>query len=179
MQRPRTTVSIIAWSLGLPMTSSQPTFIATAEADTAATMTIEQTQAAFEAYLDALLAQHAGEDCFAEEITVTFVETGEVFKGPNAAQRALRRLDPKQFDAELEIRQVMVGAGLVAYEAKFVGAQTAKATAAAPNGRRVDLLYSVFGEVYAGKMSALRVHGLADVLRAKRACSPGKERHKP
>src|SRR5262245_40458829 len=48
MRRPRTTVSIIAWSLGLPMTSATPTYVASAEAEAASVMTIEQTQAVFE-----------------------------------------------------------------------------------------------------------------------------------
>jgi ketosteroid isomerase-like protein len=133
---------------------------------------VEQTQATMEAYSAALLSGDAYEVFFADDIVVTFVGSGLVMKGSTAAKHAIDTLHHEALEAELEIKHVTIGPGWAAHEAELIGAQTWKVAGTPPSGRRVNIPYSVFYEMANGKITALRVYGLADVLVQQRLARP-------
>jgi predicted ester cyclase len=164
MRRPQTAVSIIAWSLGLPLTATQPAHVVSADTRATGTMTVEQTQETLAAYIAALLDGGAYETFFVDDIVVTIVGCERGIKGSDQAKHAIDALHHEKFEAELAIRHVMVGPGQAALEAEFIGVQVDKWAGIPPNGRRVDVPYSVFFELAGGKITALRLYGLAEGL---------------
>jgi hypothetical protein len=96
-----------------------------------------------------------------------------VVKGRTRGKQAINRLLHGQFDAELEIRHLMVGPGRASHEAALIGAQLWEVARTPPNGGSDDTLHSVFYELAAGKITALRIHGLTDDLFRHRLAIPG------
>jgi predicted ester cyclase len=170
MRPPRFTQSIIGWALDLPLTS-KPAHVVSGQATS--TMSAEQTQATMEAYVAALLRGDDVEAFFADDIVVTFVGIGRVVKGRTRGKQAITRLLHGQFDAELEIRHLMVGPGRASHEVARIGAHLWEVAGIPPNGGSVDILHSVFYELADGKITALRVHGLTDDLYRRRLVIPG------
>jgi len=127
-------------------------------------MSVEQTQATMEAYIASLLNSDDYQSFFADDIVVTFAGIGRVVKGRTAGKQAIDGLLNGDFEAELEIKHVMVGLGRASHEATLIGAQLWEVAGAPPNGRRVDILHSVFYELKDDKITALRIYGLVDGL---------------
>jgi hypothetical protein len=78
-----------------------------------------------------MLKDDAHESFFADDIVVKFVGAGHMAKGPAAAKQVIAALRHGKFDAELVIKDVMVGPGRASQEAALIGAELGR-----PPGRR-------------------------------------------
>jgi hypothetical protein len=170
MRLPQVSQSIIGWSLDLPLTS-KPAHVDSGEATSA--MSVEHTLATIEAYIAALLRGDDFEAFFAGDIVVTFVGIGRVVKGQIRGKQAINRLLHGQVDVDLEIRHLMVGPGRASHEAALMSAQHREVAGTPPSRGSVDRLHSVFYELAAGKITALRIHGLTDDLFQHSLTIPG------
>lgn len=135
-----------------------------AGASSPSTMTVEQTRATMEGYLETMLSGGAYETYFAGDIVVTFVGSEEKITGPDAAKRAIDALLHEQFDAKLKIQRLTVGPGRAALEVDLTGRQIGIFAGIPANGRYVEVLFGVFSELEDGEITAQRIYGLTDGL---------------
>jgi predicted ester cyclase len=135
-----------------------------AASNAAPLMSVEQTGTTMRAYLDALLADGDFGAYFADDIVVTMVDSGDEVMGREAAVQAITYLHQVTFTAHLEIKSLVVGEGVAALEAVFVGTQTGEFAGIPATGRAVRLDYSVFYELTDGKITTLRIYELVDGL---------------
>ena len=127
-------------------------------------MTVEQTRATLEAYLEALLASGDFGRYFADDLVVVMVEAGQETRGREAAVGLITAAHREAFAARIEPGQVVVGAGTAALEATFVGTHTGEFAGIPATGRQVRVPYAVFYELADERITALRIYGLAGGL---------------
>jgi predicted ester cyclase len=128
------------------------------------TMTAAETQATMEAYFAALLGGGAYETFFADNVVVTLTGVPGEIEGLAAAKAAIDSMHHEQFDAQLEVMDLVIGPGTGALEAIFVGTHTGEFAGIVPTGTEVRVPYSVFYELADGKITALRIYALAEGL---------------
>jgi predicted ester cyclase len=143
-------------------------------------MTVEDTRATMDAYLEALVGDGAYETFFADDIVVTLTGVPGEIVGPVAAKAAIDAMHHEQFDGRPEVVSLVVGEGTGALEAIFVGTHTGEFAGIAATGKEVSVPYGVFYELEDGKITALRVYalveGLVQQLQAAPSASTGTPR---
>ena len=121
-------------------------------------MSADETRRVLDAYLDALLGGGDFGASFADDVRWTTMETGDVITGRDAVRDFIVALHTQLFDASPELGLVVCGDGSAALEATFAGRHIADFAGVAATGADVRLPYSVFYEIEAGKISALRAY---------------------
>jgi steroid delta-isomerase-like uncharacterized protein len=136
-------------------------------------MTVGETQRVLGEYLDALLRGGDFGAFFAEDVQWTTMETGESISGIDAVRDFIIAFHRHLFEASPELGMLICGDGVAALEATFVGKHIAEFAGVEASGAQVRLPYSVFYELDAGKIKALRaylpVSSLVEQLRAANA----------
>jgi predicted ester cyclase len=127
-------------------------------------MSVEQTRTTMRAYLDALLADGDFGAYFADNVTMTIVNSGDATTGREAVVQAITYLHQVAFTAHPEIKNLVVGADIAALEAVFVGTHTGEFAGIPASGCTVRVDYSVYYELADGKITALRIYELVDGL---------------
>jgi predicted ester cyclase len=161
MHAKRKTGAIFSLGLGLVVVLAASALTGVGAQEESA-MTTAQTQAAMEAYFDALLGGGAYETFFADDVVVTMTAVPGEIVGPAAAKAAIDALHHEQFDATPEVTTLVVGEGTAALEAVFVGTHTGEFAGIAATGKAVEVPYSVFYELEGGKITALRIYALVE-----------------
>ena len=121
-------------------------------------MSVEETQQVLDEYLNALLGGGDFGTFFADDVRWTTMETGEVISGRNAVRDFIIAFHQQVFDASPEFGLLICSDGSAALEATFVGKHIAEFAGVEATGAEVRLPYSVFYEVEAGKITALRAY---------------------
>ena len=126
--------------------------------------TTEATRAAMGAYLEELATRGPYGRYFADDVAMTIVEAGQVARGPAAVEQAIRFVHEQAFDAQPRLKLLLADGDRAAIEAAMVGTHTGDFQGIPATGRRVDVPYSVAYDLRAGRITALRIYGLATGL---------------
>jgi predicted ester cyclase len=132
-------------------------------------MSRDATKNTMDAYLEALLNGGDFAQYFAPDILWTTVETGDTMSGRETVRDFIVALHTKMFDAHPEIQPAVVGDGVAAVEAVFIGRHIGEFGGIPPTGADVRLPYTVFYDVTDEGITQLRaylsVQALIDQLR--------------
>jgi len=137
---------------------------ATPDASELSAMSTEETQAAIDAYLAALVAREDIAPFFSDDVVLELVDVGQAIQGRDAVAGAIVELHEQTFDARPELTHLLVGEGTAAVEAIFVGTHTGEFVGIPATGREVAVPYAVFYDLAEGEITALRIHGFASGL---------------
>ncbi len=133
-------------------------------------MSADDTRRVIDEYLDALLSGGDFGASFADDVRWTTMETGEVISGRDAVRDYIVAVHTQLFDASPELGLVVCGDGSAALEATFKGKHIAEFAGVAATGAEVSVPYSMFYEIAAGRIVALRAYlpiaSLVEQLRA-------------
>jgi steroid delta-isomerase-like uncharacterized protein len=121
-------------------------------------MSVEETERTIRAYLDALLSGGDFASYFADEVSWTTMETGDQIHGRVAVRDFIVTLHSQVFDASPELGNLTTTEGVAAIESVFVGTHIAEFAGIPATGAAVRLPYSVFYDISAGKIDALRAY---------------------
>ena len=127
-------------------------------------MSVEETQAAIDAYLTALVAREDIAPFFSDDAMLVLADVDQVIEGREAVAGAIVALHEQSFDARPEVTNLIVSEGTAAVEAVFVGTHTGEFAGIPATGREVAVPYAVFYELADGEITALRIHGFATGL---------------
>lgn len=124
-------------------------------------LTTEATRVTMEAYLDALAKRGLYARYFADRVTMTVVEAGQVVHGPAEVERTIRFLHERAFDGQMRLKLLLADGDHAAIEADLVGTHIGEFEGIPATGRHVDVPYGVAYDLRGGQIAALRVYGLA------------------
>ena len=127
-------------------------------------MSADQVRETMSAYVEVLRARGDYRRFFAEDIRFEIVGTDQSARGAEAAEHAIRFFHEIAFDAQPEISKVLVDDDGAAAEAMFVGKHIGDFAGVGATGRAVRVPYSVFYELDAGLITALRIYLSMDQL---------------
>jgi predicted ester cyclase len=127
-------------------------------------MSVEETQAAIDAYLTALVAREDIAPFFSDDAMLVLADVDQVIEGREEVAGAIVGLHEQSFDARPEVTNLIVSEGTAAVEAVFVGTHTDEFVGIPATGREVAVPYAVFYELADGEITALRIHGFATGL---------------
>jgi predicted ester cyclase len=149
----------------LALTGPGTRFAIAQEATPSATpMTADETEAFLREYLDVLASGGDFGQYFAEDIVVTLADVGQEIHGKDPSTQAIVDLHRVAFTAVPEFGPLIVGPGVAALEAVFVGTHTGDFNGIAASNLPVRVPYSVFYGVTGEKITALRIYGLVTGL---------------
>ena len=121
-------------------------------------MSVDATKGTIDAYLDALLNGGDFAQFFTDQVEWTTMETGEQIRGREAVRDFIVALHKELFDAHPELKHVIIGDGIAALEADFVGTHTGEFAGIAPTGASLRVPYSVVYDLTDDGISALRAY---------------------
>ena len=127
-------------------------------------MSTERTRETMEAYLRTLVERGPYGKYFADDVTFSFVGSGQEVQGREAVEQFIRYLHEQAFDAEPKVKKTVIGDGDAALEADFVGTHTGEFNGVPATGKRVDVPYAVLYDLDDCKITALRGDMPVDVL---------------
>lgn len=130
-------------------------------------MSAQQVRETVQQYAEALLARGDYGRYFADDIEFSLVGTDQQGRGARAAEEAIRFLHETAFDAKPEITNIVVDENGAAAELLFIGTHTGEFSGVGATGNAVRVPYSVFYDVDADKIRALRVYMPLDQLLAQ------------
>jgi steroid delta-isomerase-like uncharacterized protein len=167
-----TALSLATLVVATPMVGSisvaPSAFAATPTIDTSepspSAMSIEETQAVMDAYFDALVAREDIAPYFSDDVFFELVDVGQRVEGRDEVVAAIVELHQQTFDAHPELTNLVIGEGMAAVEAVFVGTQMEDFAGIPASGQQVAVPYAVFYDLADGKITALHIHGLATGL---------------
>lgn len=124
-------------------------------------MNVEETRHLLDSYLDALFGGGDYGQFFATDVTMRFMDIGDAVTGREAVIEAIHTAHSAQFAATFEVVTTVAGAGAAAAEILFEGEHTAEFGGIPATGARVRVPYTAFYTAEKGKISEIRLHGLA------------------
>jgi predicted ester cyclase len=130
-------------------------------------MPAQQIRETMRQYVDVLVARGDYGRFFDDEIEFELMGTGQQTRGADAAEQAIRFLHETAFDARPELTNMVVDDDGAAAEAVFVGTHTGEFAGVSATGNSVRVPYSVFYDVDAGKIKALRIYMSMEQLLAQ------------
>jgi predicted ester cyclase len=126
-------------------------------AGTSSTMSLEETQAAIDVYLAALVARADIAPSFSDAIVLELVDVNQEIEGREAVAGAIVELHERTFDARPELTNLIVGEGTAAMEAVFIGTHTGEFAGIPASGKAVAVPYAVFYELVEGETTGVAV----------------------
>ena len=130
-------------------------------------MSAEQVRETMQAYVEALLAREDYGRFFADNIRFEVAGTDQRLQDAESAEQAIRFLHEVAFDARPEISNVLIDDHGAAAEATFIGTHIGEFAGIGATGSTVRVPYSVFYEIDAGTITALRIYMPMDQLLAQ------------
>ncbi len=124
-------------------------------------MNVEETRRLMDSYLEALFGSKDFRQYLATGVTMRFMDIGDAVTGREAVVEAIHTAHSVQFDGTVEVATVVTGAGTAATELLFEGTHTAEFGGIPASGARVSVPYTAFYTTEEGKISEIRLHGLA------------------
>jgi predicted ester cyclase len=136
---------------------------------TPATMSVDETGKVLNNYLTALLGGGDVGHYLADNVVVRFMDVGQDVSGREEVAAGLHALHGEQFEAQPELVGMIVGEGVVAVEATFIGTHTGEFGGIPPSGTSVSVPYAVFLTLAGGVISELHLYDLISGLMMKLA----------
>ena len=130
-------------------------------------MSAAQVRETLEQYVEVLLARGDYGRFFDDDTEFALMGTDQQSRGAQAAEQTIRFLHETAFDAEPEFANLVVDDHGAAAEAVFVGTHIGDFSGVSATGNRVRVPYSVFYDVDADKIKALRIYMPMDQLLAQ------------
>jgi predicted ester cyclase len=130
-------------------------------------MTItELGRATMTGYVDALVTRGSFADFFTDDVTLDMIGAGQSAQGRAQVEGFIRFGHEQAFDGRPELKSMTVDpdGSRAALEIDFVGRHTGEFAGIPATGRVVHVPYSVHYDLEDGRISALRIYGLADGL---------------
>jgi steroid delta-isomerase-like uncharacterized protein len=121
-------------------------------------MSLEETESTVRQYLAALLNGGDFASFFADDVTWTTMETGDVLRGREAVREYIVNLHTRLFDASPELVGSTFTDGVAGLEAVFVGTHKAEFAGIPAEGAAVRLPYCMFYDIAGSKIIALRAY---------------------
>ncbi|HSE70324.1 MAG TPA: ester cyclase [Nocardioidaceae bacterium] len=121
-------------------------------------MSVEETQQLISSYFDALLNEGDFARFFAEDVVWTTMETLDQIRGRDEVRDFIIALHSEMFDARPEVKNVIVGDGVVSLEAVFVGKHIADFAGVPATNAAVRVPYSVFYDIENGQITTLHAY---------------------
>jgi ketosteroid isomerase-like protein len=109
-------------------------------------------------YVDAVLTGGDFARCFSTDVLWTTMETGDEVRGREAVRDLIVFLHSQAFDAQIELRRLVVSEDGAVIEGVFRGRQTAECFGVAPAGGSVVAPYAVGYDLVGGSITALRAY---------------------
>jgi predicted ester cyclase len=125
---------------------------------------IDTGRATMDAYLETLLSRGTFADYFADDVVMEVVGSGQTARGKAAVEGMIRYLHEQAFDGAAELKGLLVDGDRAALEADFVGRHIGEFAGIAATGRDIRVPYSVHYSLANGRITALRIYGLASDL---------------
>ncbi len=135
-------------------------------------MSVEQTQATMDAYLDTLVKRGDYARYFSDDVVWVAMGPNQEIRGREAVGQFIRWFHEQAFDAAPRVKTVFVADGKAALEADFVGRHTGEFFGVAATGRAVDVPYCVIYDLAGDQITALRGYLPLDVLFQQLGASP-------
>jgi len=130
-------------------------------------MSATQVRETMEQYVEVLLARGDYGRFFDDDTEFALMGTDQQSRGAQAVEQTIRFLHETAFDAEPEFTNLVVDDHGAAAEAVFVGTHIGDFSGVSATGNRVRVPYSVFYDVDADKIKALRIYMPMDQLLAQ------------
>lgn len=111
-----------------------------------------------ERYLAALAARGDYASFLAEDATLSMEGTDQHAAGRDAVERTIRWMHEQAFDAQPELKNLVVGCDKATVEADFVGTHIGEFAGVPATGKRVHVPYSVAYDLDGGVIIALRLY---------------------
>jgi len=127
-------------------------------------MSAEQVRETVQQYLEVLLARGDYGRFFDDDVEFALMGTEQQTQGAQAAEQTIRFLHETAFDAAPEFTHLVVDDGGAAAEAVFIGTHIGDFSGVSATGNSVRVPYSVFYDVEADKIKALRIYIPMDQL---------------
>jgi len=125
---------------------------------------IDSARATMEKYLEALVARGNFGEYFSDDVTIEVVSAGQTARGRAGVEGMIRALHEQMFDGKPELRTLVVEGNHAALEADFVARHIGEFAGIAPTGRELRVPYSVIYDLDGGRITALRIYGMASDL---------------
>jgi len=125
---------------------------------------IETARATMTAYLDALLARGPYERFFAPAASLQVMGTDQQAHGRDQVAGLIRYLHEQAFDAQPQIKCLLVDGERAALEADFVGRHVAEFAGKRATGKEIRVPYSVVYELESEQITALRIYMSMDAI---------------
>jgi predicted ester cyclase len=127
-------------------------------------MARQATRKTMERYL-AVLADRGNYASFlAEDATLSMEGTDQHAVGREAVEQTIRFLHERAFDAQPELKSLVVDRGKATVEGYFVGTHIGEFAGVPATGKRVNIPYSVAYDFRRGAIVALRIYMPMDEL---------------
>jgi predicted ester cyclase len=127
-------------------------------------MSAEQVRETVQQYLEVLLARGDYGRFFDDDVEFALMGTEQQTQGAQAAEQTIRFLHETAFDAAPEFTHLVVDDRGAAAEAVFIGTHIGDFSGVSATGNSVRVPYSVFYDVEADKIKALRIYIPMDQL---------------
>ncbi len=127
-------------------------------------MSAEEIRETMQAYVEVLRARGDYGRFFSDDIAFEIVGTDQRARGAEATEQAIRFMHEVAFDAVPEVTNVLVDNHGAAGEAIFVGTHVGEFAGIPATGNPVRVPYSVFYDLDAGRITALRIYMPMDQL---------------
>lgn len=125
---------------------------------------VETNRATINKYLETLVARGPYQELFADDIHLQLNGNAQDMRGAQAAEGFIRWFHEQAFDAQPELKSVLVDGDKAAIEADFVGRHIADFLGKPATGKTVRVSYSVHYDLAAGQITALRIYLPVDLL---------------
>ena len=116
------------------------------------------------AYLDTLLARGPYENFFAPDASLYVMGTDQEAHGRDQVVGLIRYLHEQAFDAQPQLKCLLVDGEKSALEADFVGKHIAEFAGKPATGKAVRVPYSVVYDLEGEQISALRIYLSLDAI---------------
>jgi predicted ester cyclase len=138
-------------------------------------MSVEDTQRAMDAYIEDLLERGPYKRHFSEDVVLTMVGTDQGAEGPDDTEGFIDFLHTVAFEANPELKNMIVGDSQAVVEFDFVGKHVGEFGGIAATGREVRVPYCMVYELEGDKIRALRGYMPMEVLLNQLGGAPSEE----
>ena len=135
-------------------------------------MSVEQTQATMDAYLDTLVKRGDYARYFSDDVVWVTMGPHQEIRGREAVGQFICWFHQQAFDATPRVKTLVVADGQAALEADFVGRHTSEFFGVAATGREVNLPYCMIYDLAGEQITALRGYMPLDVLFQQLGATP-------
>ncbi len=109
-------------------------------------------------YVDALIARGDFAQYFADDVTFDVAWTGPSTKGRDSVESTIRYLHEQAFDANVELKGMLVEGDSAALELVFAAKHIGEFNGVAGSGKSIGVPYMAQYDIAAGRITALRIY---------------------